>query len=262
METRLRKYINKKFRLYPKTTEILEVREELFSIMMDKYNDCILEGMSEEQSYSESIDMLVDYRAAIHEVETGSSLSALKRTLISIAAFTTFYFIALTGVYLFASMVVLDSFEHTWLIAVGGSFLYLVYFSLKAYQYARLFHLKLLERCFIGLIYFSMIPLLYVFPSLYVSVMGYPYVWSTSWMIVLGILFCYVLADYILYRQQYSGLQGGLHLIVAGLILTTIIYLSASVFLHVWGTAWILYVGYLALVALVFYVNEKQEKRD
>lgn len=260
MQNKLRKYINKKFRLYPKTKEILEVREELFSIILDKYNDSILAGMDEERSYREAIEMMVDYKEAIGEVETGSSLSALKRNLISIAAFSTFYFVMLTAVYLFASMIVFKTFEHTWLIAVGGTFIYLVYFSMKAYQYAKLFSLSVLARCGIGLIYLCLIPIFYVFPSLYVSVMGYPSIWGQSWVIVIFILLLYIMTDYILYRNRISGLQRGLHLIAAGLILTTVLYLVASIYFHLWSTAWILYVVYLAVVSLAFYICEKTGK--
>lgn len=262
MENKLRKHINKKFRLYPKTTEILEVREELYSIMLDKYRDCIEAGKTEDQSFQEATDMLVDYKEAIAEVESGSSRSALRRMLVSVAAFTTFYFVALTGVYLLASMVVFHSFERTWLLAVGGAFLYLVYFSFKAYQYAKLFNLKLLARWGIGLIYLSMIPVFYVFPSLYVSVMGGTSIWAYSWVINLFILFCFIMADVLLHRNSMSRMQRDLHLISAGLILTTLAYLLTAFWFDSWSTAWILYVAYLSLVTLLFYLREKKEGRN
>jgi len=262
MQNKLRKYINKKFRLYPKTKEILEVREELFSIILDKYNDSIQSGMNEEQSYREAIGLMVDYKDAIREVETGSSLSALKRNVISVVAFSTFYFVMLTAVYLFVSMVALDTFEHTWLIAVGGTFVYLVYFAVKAYQYATLFNLRILARCGIGLIYFTFIPVFYVFPSLYVSVMGNLSIWGQSWLIIALIVMLYILTDYFVYRKEISPLQRGLHLIIAGLILTTILYLTISIWFHLWGTAWIIYVVFLALVSLTFYIGEKTGKEE
>ena len=261
MQNKLRKYINKKFRLYPKTKEILEVREELFSIVLDKYNDCIQSGMDEERSFRESIEMMADYKEAIREVETGSSLSALKRNVVSIAAFSTFYFVMLTAVYLFVSIIVFESFEHTWLIAVGGAFVYLIYFSVKAYQYATLFNLNVLARYGIGLIYLSLIPMFYVFPSLYISVMGYPSIWAQSWVVVIIIILLYILADYFVYRKQISGIQRGLHLLAAGLVLTTVLYLAASLYFELWSKAWILFVVYLAIVSLVFYISEKNGKR-
>jgi hypothetical protein len=260
MQNKLRKYINKKFRLYPKTKEVIEVREELYSIILDKYNDSILSGMDEERSYREAIEMMVDYKEAVREVETGSSLSALKKNVISVAAFSTFYFVMLTAVYLFISMVVLETFEHTWLVAVGGAFVYLVYFSVKAYQYASLFKLNVLTRCGIGLIYLCLIPIFYVFPSLYVSEMGYPSIWGQSWLMVILIFLLYIVTDYLVYREQISGIQRGLHLIVAGLLFTTVLYLVASLYFQLWSTAWIIYVVYLAIVSLAFYVSEKTGK--
>lgn len=262
MENKLRKYINKKFRLYPKTKEILEVKEELFSIITDKYNDCIQSGVTEELSYREAIEMMVDYKDAVREVETGSSLGALKKNIISMAAISTFYFVMLTAVYLFVSMVVVKTFDDTWLIAVGGAFVYLVYFSVNAYQYAKLFNLKVLTRCGLGLIYLSFAPVFYVFPSLYVAVVSNASIWGQSWVIVIVILLCYIIADYLIYRKQFSVLQRGLHLIAAGFVLTTILYLYASIWFHLWSTAWILYVVYLALVSLTFYISEKSGKRE
>ena len=107
MEKKLRKYINRKFFLYPKTEKIIEVREELYSIMLDQYSDCLAAGISQEQSYKKAIEMTLDYKSAVKEVETGSSMGALKKNLISTASFSTFYFLTLTAIFLFVSIVVL-----------------------------------------------------------------------------------------------------------------------------------------------------------
>ncbi len=69
METKLRKYVNRKFLLYPKTNEIVEVREELYSIMLDKYNDCLDMGITQDECYKKAIEMMADYKEAIREVE-------------------------------------------------------------------------------------------------------------------------------------------------------------------------------------------------
>lgn len=262
MEKKLSKYINRRFFLYPKTDKILEVREELYSIMLDKYNDCLYSGMSEDESYKKAIEMMIDYKDAVKEVETGSSLNALKKNLISTASFSSFYFIMLTLIYLFISMVVLESFDKTWLIAVGGAFVYLVYFSVNVYGYAKLFNFKTLARCGIALIYFTLIPIIYVFPSLYLSVMHSRNVWNHSWLVVIIIIFLYILTDYIANRKHISMLERDIHLLASGFILTTILYLSASIWLHLWGIAWILYVVYLAIISLVFYIGEKIGKFD
>jgi hypothetical protein len=260
MEQKLRKLINRKLFLYPKTDKIIEVREELYSIMLDKYNDCLDAGMSREESYKEAAEMMADYKDAIKEVETGSSLSALKKNLISMASFSTFYFIVMTFVYLLVSMVVLKTFEKTWLIVVGGAFVYLLYFSIIAYSYAGMFNFITLKRCGIGLIYISLIPIFYVFPSLYLSVVYSKNVWSFSWLVVIIIGFLYILSDYIANRKRISSLERDLHFLAAGFLLTTGIYLSASIWFGLWSTAWIVYVLYLALASLAFYVGGKTSK--
>jgi len=257
MEKKLRKLLNRKFALYPRTDKIIEVRDELYSIMLDKYNDCLESGLSREEGYKEAAEMMIDYKDAIKEVETGSSLSALRKNLISTATFSTFYFIAVTFAYLFVSMFVLKTFEKTWLIAVGGAFLYLLYFSVIAYQYTRLFNFNTLRRCGIALIYFSLIPILYVFPSLYLSVVHSRNVWSFSWLVMIIIGFLYILSDYIANRKRISTLERDIHILAAGFLLTTGLYLSASIWFHLWSTAWIVYVLYLALASLAFYLGEK-----
>lgn len=260
MERKLRKLVNRKFFLYPKTDMIIEVREELYTIMLDKYHDCLSSGMSQEDSYNNAVEMMADYRAAIKEVETGSSLGALKKNLISTASFSSFYFIALTFIYLFVSMVVLKTFEQTWLIVVGGAFVFLLYSSVIAFQYTRLFNFQTLSRWGIALIFFSLIPLLYVFPSLYISVMHGRSIWSISWPILLFIAFLYILSDYLVYRKRISSVERDLHLLAAGLVLTTILYVFISMWLDLWSIAWIIYVFYLALVSLAYYFSEKMRK--
>lgn len=257
MEKKLRKLLNRKFSLYPKTERIIEVREELYSIMLDKYNDCLGLGMTKEESYIKAIEMIADYKEAIKEVETGSSLSALKRSLVGIVSFSTFFFIALTFVYLLVSMVVLKSFAQTWLIVVGGAFVYLLYFSISFYRYVKLFNFHTLARCGIAMIYFSLLPILYVFPSLYLSVVRGWNVWPFSWVIAIVIGLLYIMTDYLAHRRKISSLERDIHLVAAGFLLTSILYLLASFLFSLWSTAWIIYVLYLAIVSLAFYISEK-----
>lgn len=257
MEKKLRKFIDRKFFLYPKTEKIIEVREELYTIMLDRYRDCLESGLPREESYKNAIEMTQDYRNAVREVETGSSLSAFKKNLVSTASFSTFYFLTLTTLYLLYSMVIRNSFEKTWLIPVGGSFVYLVFSSINTFQYARLFNFRILKRWGVALIFATLVPLFYVFPSLYLATVMGKSVWGVSWLIVVAILFFYLIADFIVNKKHISAIERDLHLLAAGLVLTSLVYLFLSLKYGVWGKAWILYVAYLAIVSLVFYLNEK-----
>ncbi|WIV10466.1 hypothetical protein [Proteiniborus sp. MB09-C3] len=261
MEEKLRKYINRKFLLYPKTKEIIEVRDELYSIMIDKYNDCFKLGVTQEEAYKRATEMMIDYKDAIREVEKGSSLGAFKKILINIDSFTTFYFITLTCIYFFVSVIILKSFKKTWLITVGGSFIYLTYFSISLYKYAKLFNFKTLGRWGLAFIYISLIPLVYVFPSLYLSIVHSKNIWSHSWLVVIIIVFFYIITDYIVNRKHISIVERDILIFVSGFLLTTFLYLFISMKFSIWSIAWILYVFYLSLISMIFYIG-RNKRRD
>ncbi|NLJ40569.1 MAG: hypothetical protein GX352_03010 [Clostridiales bacterium] len=260
MRERLRKYINRKFLLYPKTRDILEVREELYTIVLDRYNDCLHSGMAEVESYKKAIEIMADFREAIKEIERGSSLASLKRNLISAVLFSAFYFITLTLIYLFISMVILKTFENTWLIAVAGAFIYLIYFSTSIYRYAKLFSFKPMTRLGLGLIYFSLIPVFYIFPCLYLYTVRSINIWGKGWISVLILGFLWMLTDYLVYRRGMSRFQKDIQILLLGLILTTILYLSISMLFGLWGVAWISYVVFLAAVSLGYYLSGRTNK--
>ena len=48
MKDELKKYAWRKFRRYPKTKEITDLREELFSMMCDRFDDCVAAGADEK----------------------------------------------------------------------------------------------------------------------------------------------------------------------------------------------------------------------
>lgn len=261
MEMKLRSYIDRKFFAYPKTKEIVELREELYSMMCDKYNDCQKSGLTEEQSYKQVLTILDGYKSAIKEIETGSSLGALKKKLVSSLAFSAFYFIALTCVYLYVSMVTFNSFDKTWLIGVGGAFVYFIYFAANMLGYAKMFDMKVLTRCSMGVLFLSFIPSLYVFPSLLLSELYGKTTWEHSWLIIPVVVFIYLLTDLIIFAKKTPKLIFDIELVVTGLTLTTVVYLFVAYFHNLWNLAWIVYVVYLSIVALGFYVSEKSKSR-
>ncbi|MEG0035027.1 MAG: hypothetical protein RR147_06215 [Oscillospiraceae bacterium] len=261
MEQKLRRYVDRKFAIYPKTNEILELREELFSMMRDKYRDYQNSGMSKEKSYKKALTFMDSYKQAIREVEKGSELGALRKKLIGTLTFSALYFIVFTGAYLYVSMVLVKSFERTWLIGVAGAFIYLIYLAATLLSYARMFDMQVFARCMMGFLFFSFIPPIYVFPNLFCMEMLGVSGWAHSWLIIPIILFIYVTADLIVFARKTGKLAFGLELAGAGLLLTTAIYLIVSYFNHMWSVAWIIYLLYLAVAALVFYICKIKSMR-
>lgn len=261
MKNKLRIYINRKFFIYPKTTGIMELREELFSMMCDKYDDCLKSGMPKTASYKQALTVMEDYKMAVREVERGSSLEALRKKTVSFLAFSAFYYMILTAVYLYISMVTVHSFERTWLIIVAGTFLYLIYFSINMFDYTEMFDMRSLSRIFLGCLFASLIPSLYVLPSLYFSVVLGRSIWGLSWLVIPVIGFIYIIADLTVFGKKGNRLAFWWELASAGFLLTSCIYLAISFFYHLWSVAWIVFVVYLAIVALTVFINEKFYKR-
>lgn len=257
MEEKLRRYVDGKFRLYPKTAEILELREELYSMMRDKFRDCQSSGMSKEASYKQALTFMEDYKLAIREVETGSRLGALRKKTIGALAFSAFYFIAIVSVFLYLSMVTFKSFDNSWLIIVGGTFVYLVYLAVNAFGYAKMFQLRVLLRCSLGFLFLTFVPLFYVFPSLLADeLLGMP-AWEHSWLLLPVLLFMYIATDLITFGRTSSKKCRGFELAFGGLVLATAIYLIVAYLYSLWSIAWIVYLVYLTIAALAFYISKK-----
>lgn len=259
MKEQLKKYAAKKFRRYPKTKEIVELREELYSMMCDKYDDCIAGGMSEKESYRNACELMQDCKSAVREVEMGSSLGALRKKLTDILAFSAVYLLTLTCAYLILSLFVFESFEKTWLITVAGAFVYLIYIACSLYNYARMFRFNKLTRIAFGGIFFSLLPMLYVLPSMITSILLDRSVWDWSWLSVLVLSLLYLAADMtffaeskLCFRLEFAGL---------GLVTATLIYLTASMRWGIWNIAWIVFVIYLVIVAFAIYMAEKRASR-
>lgn len=256
MEERLRKYVNRKFRMYPKTRDIVELREELYSMMCDKYEDCIKSGMSKDKSYRKALTFMEDYRLAIREVETGSALAALRKKFLGTIAFSVFYLVLLTGIYLYVSMVALKSFQNTWLIGVGGVFVFLIFIAGNIISYAKMFDMKGLLRGGVGFLFLCFMPLLYVFPSLLLDELYNISVWEYSWLLVPIVVLLWATTDIIIFGKSTGKLFLIGEWLFAGFLLTSIIYLCISYFYGLWSVAWIIYLAYLAVVALAVFISK------
>jgi len=262
MKGKLRAYVDKKFQLYPKTKQIVELREELYSMMCDKYDDCQSNGISELESYKQALTIMDDYKIAIREVETGSALGALKKRISNLLAFTALYFAVLIAIYLYVSIVKLGSFDKSWLIGVGGAFIYLVFIAVNLLSYAKMFNMSTFYRISLGSIFLSLIPLLFVLPSLLSEELLLTNVWSSSWLIVPVIVLIYLISDLVLFGKNNSKILFALELTFTGIVLSTVIYLFTSFFYNLWDKAWIIYVVYLAVVAFAFFIKGKVKQKS
>lgn len=259
MKEQLRKYICKRFRRYPKTKEILELREELYSMMCDKFDDCVAQGESEKESLRKACELMQDCKSAVREVELGSSLGALRKKLTDLLAFSAVFIMTLTCAYLFLSLCVFKTFEKTWILPVVGAFIYLIYIAVSLHGYAKMFEFRRLQRIAFGGIFASLLPMLYVLPGMVAGMFLGKSIWSFSWILVIVLGIIYLASDITFFVESKLGFR--LELAGLGLAISTLVYLVLSMIYGVWNVAWLVYVVYLVIVAFAIYFAEKRSAR-
>lgn len=76
MNDKLREYIDNLFSDAPQTRKAVEMREEIFQNITDKYNDLIAEGKSEEAAYNIAVAAIGDVTSILRETTaTGFKMS-------------------------------------------------------------------------------------------------------------------------------------------------------------------------------------------
>ena len=61
MEKKIREYLDRKLDIYTNTKKMIEFKEKLLSMMLDKYRDCRSFGMTEKKSYALAISVMSNY---------------------------------------------------------------------------------------------------------------------------------------------------------------------------------------------------------
>lgn len=61
MENKIIEYVDRKFIAYPKTEKMVAFRADLLSRMLNQYNACKKNGMSEQKSYTVAIAEMNHY---------------------------------------------------------------------------------------------------------------------------------------------------------------------------------------------------------
>ena len=138
MIDRIRAYLEHAFADAPKTRRVEDLREELFSNLVEKYNDRLRQGMSEEDAYNAVIRSIGDIDELIDSVRGPSPLEPPPMRESSIRALRTAIAVAL---YIMSPFMVI-LLRGPW--GIGAMFLFiaaatglLIYNSMTKPHYAR-----------------------------------------------------------------------------------------------------------------------------
>lgn len=76
MQDKLKAYLNELFSVLPPSDEVREARDELLDGMLEHYDDCLREGMDEQEAYDKVVDSLGDMRELLDELNTSADGAA------------------------------------------------------------------------------------------------------------------------------------------------------------------------------------------
>ncbi len=79
MNEKLRAYVEKLFKDAPKTIQIVELKEEILQNTLDRYNDLLAEGKSEEAAYNISVAGIGDVSSLIDSLTAPVASSGYTR---------------------------------------------------------------------------------------------------------------------------------------------------------------------------------------
>ena len=228
-------------------------------MMCDKFDDCVAQGYSQEESLKKACELMQDCKSAVREIEVGSSLGALRKRMTDLLAFSAVFLMTLTCAYLVLSICVFKTFEKTWMLPVVGAFAYLIYIATSLHSYAKMFEFRGLQRIAFGGIFLSLLPMLYVLPGMVAGIFLGKNIWPTSWLIVILLGIIYLAADITFFVESKLGFR--LELAGLGLGIATLLYLALSMTYGIWNVAWLVYVVYLVIAAFTIYFVEKRASR-
>lgn len=245
---RIHKVIEKKFSYYPKTKEVLDLKEELLSIVLDKYND-LNEG-TEQQKYKECMTfMKATYKQVLHDLEVESSKKILKDKILGFSIFGTFYFIVVSVIYIIVSQLIVHSYQKTYFIVLAAAIFFSFLISFFIYKYSKQMKFEKMTRVFLGISFLTFGISLFTIPSLYLSIYKNIHIWHPAWLIIFVLCTIYLFLDNYIYPnlKPYARLiRNCLDL----LMLFTTIYLIVSIFTKLWPVTWLIFILYIGCVEI------------
>lgn len=110
MKEALRQYLDSLFEDAPETARMLELKEEIFQNLTDKYDDLLTEGKSEEAAYNIAVVSIGDVRALIDAQAGGTSSTkerekARQRSALFVAIAVALYILSLIPVILMGNSI-------------------------------------------------------------------------------------------------------------------------------------------------------------
>lgn len=254
---KLKNAVEKRFSYYPKTKEVLDLKEELLSIMLDKYNDLTIG--TEIQKYNECMAiMLSSYKQVLHDLEVESSRKILKDKLMGFTLFSTIYFLLAVLIYVIISQFIIKSFLKTYFIVLAPSIVFTLLVTIFMFKYCKKMKYEVMTRVSMGLCFLALAVILYTIPCFYLSIYHDIHLWHPTWLVFLAVGSIYLIVDSVVYpnKKPIGRLIRNCLILLA--IFTTI-YLSVSILFGYWHVTWLIFLAFILgceLNIMLFFKNQ------
>ncbi len=246
MLAKFKKHLDKVFLFCPKTQKVLDFKEELLGVLMDRFSELTASGMSDEDAYGECIKSIDDYSETIRVLEKDKPAEMTRSQFSLIFTAPLAYLFATLIVYFTASFAS-GKWGVTWITFILALVVYLIGIFVGVYVIAKRKSSYFVIRSVI-LILFGLVTTL-----IYLGISFSTEKWAFTWIIYLiGAFVWYITDIFFRIRHKVSVLR-----IFDGLtvtfLLTLATYFAASFISGRWDVTWILFlVGILVMLVIVF----------
>lgn len=251
MIKRFKSFIDREFAGYPESNQLQELKEELVSVLMDKFNDGLENGMNELDAYSKAIESMSDLRDqykdemdALHFTKDEVVAKTVNTFIVSVL-----YFVGLAIVFLMLQFTVGKKGEPAWLVWPLGALSYVVCLFVMLSRNGKLSKSRIIKRGSIygiGMTLATLIYMVFLFGNLVYDKI--PNLAHPGWLIFPFALSCCMILSAVLTKhgKTAKALLFGL----SAVILVAFIQLLCMFVLHV-ANSWLIYLV-AVFVALVF----------
>lgn len=238
MYNRFNNYLTNEFRGLPKSKEVSDFKEELLGALMEKAEELSNNGEeNENEIFQVCIKSINGFKDTLKVLKGKPIIVKEAKRAINIFMYVLLYFLVVVGVYLAVSFST-NSWSRSWLIIVGGSFLFAIatnaFLSFKAFMK---------KKFVIGRI--SMIfALVFAVVGVYLGISFFYGMWAKTWLIMLWLPVAILVADTIalLFLKYYKAAFGEVLAILP--MISVFIYLTLALFgVLAWHPFWLIILG-------------------
>lgn len=237
MIERFNKHLNKIFSSYKKNDKIMDFKEELLGSLMDRFNELKSEGLSDDESYTNSLLILDGIKDTISVLEKEVAPMPVEKNMNSYLLPACAYWLVVIIAYLGISFTT-GYWHKTWMIAVGGALLFGIIVSGLLFKVSRDKGMKLLSRSNMLMAFMLLSTAVYL---------GWSFItkqWAYTWItFVIGLLLWYVVDIFVRVKEKKGKVIVNLmDAIIVTILTALIIYIFISFYLSLWATSWIIFV--------------------